>query len=116
MKPTLLFGARARVREGVTVAIDDGFIRFWGAYPKRQAKKDAQRAWRRLKPDAATQQEILDALAWQVPTWTDLTYAPLPATYLRGERWTDEPVDTSEAVDSRLPAWAQGAVKARKQR
>jgi|TARA_R110002110_G_scaffold250425_1_gene466534 monoamine oxidase len=114
MHPTLVFGRRSHVVPSIVTG--DGFEAFWRVYPKRQAKKEAQKAWRRIRPDAATQAAILASLAWQVPTWTDLTYAPLPATYLRGERWTDEPVSVGESVDSRLPAWAQGAVKARNQR
>ena len=94
--------------------LDTDFDIFWKAYPKRQARKDALRAWRRLRPTAATQQAILEALAWQVPGGTDLTYAPLPATYLRGERWTDEPLTVADPVDTRLPAWAQAAVRARR--
>jgi hypothetical protein len=93
----------------------DGFDHFWRTYPRRQARKDALRAWRQLRPSAETQQAILDALKWQVPGWTDLAYTPLPATYLRGERWTDEPLPAAaEAVDTRLPAWARAAVQARR--
>ena len=93
----------------------DGFDAFWRVYPRRQARKDAVRAWRQLCPSAETQRAILDALEWQVPAWTDLAYTPLPATYLRGERWTDEPLPAAtETVDARLPAWAHAAVKARR--
>jgi len=96
---------------GVT---EEGFAAFWAAYPKRQARQEALKAWRRLRPSAEVQQAILDALEWQVPSWPDLTYAPLPATYLRGERWTDEPLAVAQHVNTRLPAWAQAAVKARR--
>ena len=95
---------------GVT---EEGFAAFWQAYPKRQARKDALKAWRQLRPSAEVQQAILDALQWQVPAWPDLAYAPLPATYLRGERWTDEPLAVADKIDTRLPAWAQSAIKAR---
>ncbi len=70
------------------------FLRFWAKYPKRQAKQDAWKAWQQLEPDAAEVEEILAALEWQVEQddWVkaDGQYCPLPATYLRGERWTDE--------------------------
>jgi hypothetical protein len=94
------------------VAMDQGFGHFWLAFPRRQARLDALKAWRQLRPSAETQAAILDALAWQAEAWTDLSYCPLPATYLRGERWTDEPLTAK--VDARLPAWAQAAMKARR--
>ena len=97
----------------VVGATEDGFDTFWQTYPRRQARKDALKAWRQLRPSAEVQQAILDALQWQVPAWPDLAYAPLPATYLRGERWTDEPLAVADKIDTRLPAWAQAAITAR---
>lgn len=74
--------------------VDDGFQRFWMHYPRRVGKKAAQKAWEALRPDESTQQDILDALAWQslTPDWQKDggRFIPHPATYLRGERWTDE--------------------------
>lgn len=74
--------------------VDEDFLRFWAAYPKRQARQDAWKAWQQLDPDAETIAQILAALEWQVEQedWTksEGQYCPLPATYLRGERWTDE--------------------------
>jgi hypothetical protein len=75
---------------------DDGFDVFWQAYPRKTAKADARKAWCKLAPDAALQAEILEALAWQVrqPQWVKDggEFIPYPATWLRGERWADEPV------------------------
>lgn len=71
------------------------FDRFWQAYPKRQKKADARKAWTQLKPDAALVQRMLDALQWQTqqPAWLKEggQFVPLPASWLRGERWEDEP-------------------------
>lgn len=69
------------------------FTGFWALYPRRDAKKDAQKAWDKLNPDPELQQQIETALAWQVlrEQWQDDRYIPLPASWLRGERWTDEP-------------------------
>jgi hypothetical protein len=76
----------------VMVAEDDAaFMAFWNAVPLRTAKKDARRAWAVLNPSPELVQEILTALAWQTPMWAQQGYgAPYPATYLNGERWTDE--------------------------
>ena len=72
------------------------FELFWRVFPRREAKKDARKAWNQLSPDAETQQKIHDALAWQIPMngWDDQhanrRFTPLPATWLRGERWNDQ--------------------------
>ncbi len=71
----------------------EGFEDFWRAYPRKEARKDAQKAWNQLQPSAAVQSAILDALDWQrgLKNWQESKrYIPLPASYLRGERWTDE--------------------------
>jgi len=75
------------------------FDLFWAAFPRRQAKKDALRAWRMLKPDTELVQAMLDALAWQTRTdqWKR-GIIPLPATYLRGERWMDEPPPQTSVI------------------
>ena len=69
----------------------DLFESFWDAYPRRQAKKDARKAWDQLKPDTALVEKMLDALELQVKSkqWRE-GFIPLPATWIRGERWEDE--------------------------
>lgn len=85
------------------VAEDDPqFCRFWMIYPNRSAKKDARKAWMQIGPTPETVERILAALAWQVqqPQWLKDggQYIPLPATWLRGERWTDEPLPMRSAA------------------
>lgn len=82
-------------------ALDVSFSQFWALYPRREAKKDARKAWEQLRPSDAVVTEILTALAWQVekPQWLkdNGQYIPLPASWIRGERWTDEkPVTSSQ--------------------
>lgn len=74
-------------------AIHEGFTRFWAAYPRHIAKKDAIKAWIKIAPDAALIDKMLDALEWQrtSPDWRDVKFVPYPATWLRAERWEDEP-------------------------
>lgn len=53
------------------------------------------KAWNALRPSHELQGLILEALAWQCQQRNWLgpkRYIPLPASYLRGERWKDEPV------------------------
>lgn len=70
------------------------FADFWAAFPRHEAKKDAQKAWTKLNPSPALEAQILQALDWQrlQPSWLkdDGQYVPLPASWIRGERWEDE--------------------------
>ena len=70
------------------------FDEFWSAYPKKHAKQDAMKAWKKVSPDDALADRILAALDvrkrsqdWQKENGK---YIPLPATWLNGRRWEDE--------------------------
>lgn len=67
------------------------FDDFWLLYPKRVARKDALAAWARMT--GAERMDALTALVDWRRVWIargDLQYAPHAATWLNGERWTDE--------------------------
>lgn len=92
------------------------FDRFWLKYPRRDAKKDATKVWIQLDPDDALIDTILEALEWQCELWADMErrFIPLPATYIRGERWTDEKPTTQTTRNptiDQLPAWQQKAIR-----
>ena len=73
---------------------DDGqqFILFWYRYPKKVAKREAQRAWARLS--SQDRAECLARLPAMVAHWqlsgTLRRYIPHPSTFLNGRRWEDE--------------------------
>lgn len=73
-------------------AEDEDFNNFWSLYPNRKAKQDALKAWTQVKPDPS---KVRDALIWQrkQEQWTKDkgAFIPLPASWLRGKRWEDEP-------------------------
>jgi len=91
----------------VRTSDDPAFDQFWAAYPRRTVKADARKAWQRIAPDAELLAAILEALAWQrtQPQWLkdDGLYIPYPATWLRGERWTDEPLVVVKAHETWKP-------------
>ena len=68
------------------------FDDFWTLFPRREAKKDAAKAWTQINP--ADYVPILVAIVEWRKIWyaqmRDSRMIPLPATWLRGERWTDE--------------------------
>ena len=68
----------------------DEFEQFWKAYPKKTAKGDAWKSWKKEKPSL---QVVLNALSWQT-TQSDWIkekgqFIPLPATYLNQRRFDD---------------------------
>jgi hypothetical protein len=72
------------------------FTEFWILYPRKVARKDAERAWSRLG-DRAQLAAMVGIIAWR-EVWAyeyrmredAYDYVPHPATWLNGERWEDE--------------------------
>ena len=65
----------------------------YSEYPKHVARKAAEKAWSKLQVDEETFAVILKAILIQKRTiWLgkELQYVPHFATWLNGERWTDE--------------------------
>lgn len=73
---------------------DPGFQSFWSAYPRKTAKKPAQAAFMKLKPDEGLLHKMLEALKQQLTTdqWTrdGGQYIPYASTWLNQRRWEDE--------------------------
>lgn len=92
---------------------DPHFARFWNAYPKRVAKKDARKAWAQVNPDDATVERIMRALEWQCrqPGWLKDggQFIPYPASWLRAERWADEPIRLPQLTDKTARTLAAAA-------
>jgi len=68
------------------------FDDFWSAWPRREAKKAALRAWNKLS--TAKQITAFQALPDHIAQWRKegraRCHIPHPATWLNGERWEDE--------------------------
>ena len=83
----------------------EGFEQFWAAYPKKQAKQDAVKAFRsaKLKPEQlqSVLQDIQRRRASAEWTKDGGQFVPLPATYLRGKRWEDTPVSQQDGTVER---------------
>jgi len=73
---------------------DIRFEKFWREYPRKQAKVDAERAFKSLNPSEDLLAVIIADISSrkQSEAWLKDKgkYIPLPATYLRGKRWEDE--------------------------
>lgn len=77
------------------------FNDFYQAYPKRQARGKAEQAWKKINPSQETFMRMIKALEWQCkqPDWLkdNGQYIPLPASWLNGKRWLDEPTTQTES-------------------
>ena len=91
-----------------TDAAEDRFEEFWALYPRREGKGHAVKAWKRATKTTAAE-VILEAIADHASHWakakTERQFIPLPATWLNGERWTDEHEDINAEPD--VDPWAQ---------
>lgn len=69
------------------------FSYFWNLYPRKVGKSNAGKAWAKLK--STDRKAAIDDIRKRVstdPQWLrdNGEFVPHPATYLNGERWTDE--------------------------
>lgn len=84
-----------------------GFDQFWAVYPRKVAKKEALRAWVKLRPTKEQLERMLKALVWQKRQegWIQDggMFIPHASTYLNGERWEDvEDVDLADVVAGKM--------------
>jgi len=79
------------VKKQIETKLIREFEEFYATYPKHKAKKEGLKAWLKVKPPL---KECLEALKWQKvqEDWRKEggKYIPLPASWIRGERWLDE--------------------------
>lgn len=68
------------------------FADFYAMYPRHQARKDAEKAWRQVLKEGVQPETIMAGLRRQLPMMAakDKQFLPYPATWLRGWRWEDE--------------------------
>ncbi|WP_085710874.1 MULTISPECIES: helix-turn-helix domain-containing protein [unclassified Pseudomonas] len=87
----------------------EGFDQFWKLYPKKKSRKDAAKAWAKLKPNEELRQTLITVLGSHCISedWTKDggRYIPNAATWLNGERWHDElkPVTGKASTFTNLP-------------
>lgn len=73
------------------------FELFWNEYPRKEKKVTAKKIWSKNKLYKKAEL-IIQAIKKRCETeWRDRDkqYIPLPDTYLRGERWNDETLETT---------------------
>lgn len=73
----------------------ENFEEFYKEYPRKEAGADAKKAWKKIDPDDKLAEVIIEAIkaATVANKWDDPAnrkFVPLPASWLRAERWRDE--------------------------
>ena len=88
--------------------IEERFVRFWAAYPRKEAKQKAHTVFLQLKPNEQMLQEMLKAIDRQktCDQWQEAggRYVPYPTTWLSGRRWEDEPPKAGSGSGGTVPA------------
>lgn len=80
------------------------FDRWYAAYPKKEDRGHAVAAYAKAIKAGATPAEILAGLQRNVSALREKErkYIPLPATWLNGQRWTDEPAPVEREREAQL--------------
>ncbi len=70
----------------------DAFNDFWGLYPRRVAKKAAEKAWSRIATSPEVIEQIMAGLRAQLPAMMkqERKFIPHPSTWLNQRRFEDE--------------------------
>jgi hypothetical protein len=67
------------------------FSEFWDAYPKKQNRPDAKKAWQQTILARPSLSVLITAITKQSQSDAWLRgFIPLPGSWLRGHRWNDE--------------------------
>jgi hypothetical protein len=92
--------------------LKEGFDLFWSAYPRKQGKQDARKAFEKADVSLDT---ILTELEKQkgMADWQEDggKYIPHPATWLNGRRWEDETIGASPLGGRQLDDDDRAAIK-----
>jgi hypothetical protein len=83
------------------------FAVFYGLYPRKMARKDAEKAWKSMTTDE--QEKAIEALPQHLKYWkikeTAKDFIPYPASWLRAGRYDDE-LDIEPLKKPELPFYA----------
>ena len=87
------------------------FMKLWAIWPKkrRKARRDAVKAWDRLKASDELLNEMSAALAKQMESadWKRGIGVPYPSTWLNGRRWEDDSEGDGEDTPEDAGGWAE---------
>lgn len=82
---------------------DAGFDEFWAVYPRKVSKGDARRVWPAAVKRAGSGSVIVQGATRYAAerSGQDPSFTAHPSTWLRGDRWADEPTRSSPKQSGR---------------
>lgn len=93
--------------ERISSDSDSDFDAWYAAYPRHEAKGQARKAYRTARKKADGETLLAGAKgAAQHYANAEKRFVPLPATWLNGERWLDDPSPPPEAEPKKLTGLA----------
>ena len=82
---------------------DPDFAQFWSLYPRKVAKKDAEKAWKKLTPPEKS--KAIAAIPKHAALWEDPHYIPHASTWINGARWEDQIEHHGATLKQVVSAW-----------
>lgn len=70
--------------------MSDDFQAFWAAYPRREAKFNAMKAYEKARRFASAEDILAGVERYKQHMPDEKQYRPLPASFLNAGRWMDE--------------------------
>jgi hypothetical protein len=92
---------KSPIQDTYTDTLKDMFIEFYERYPRKQKKKDAEKAFMSLTIEERSL-AMVDDLEKRFKD-VEKTFIPYPATYLRGGLWTDEIIQQAKKDAVKFP-------------
>lgn len=79
---------------------DDAFKAFWKAYPRKENKGGAEKAWKKIKPDQIPLIMAAIEIHKRLDKWKEDsgTFIPHPASWLNGKRWEDDIIGVAKKI------------------
>jgi len=89
-------------------SLNGAFVEFWKAYPRKEAKGRAEKAWISINPNETLTTSILKAIQAQrqsgcltpATAQDGRSLIPLPASWLNAKRWLDEGVANQSLAEA----------------
>jgi len=97
------------VRNGPHPLDANWFNQFWDAFDKKRSRVTAEKAWRKLGPDAELAGAIVLAAAAYAASTTDKQFRKDPTTWLNQRCWEDEIVTEKASTASHMPNMPLGS-------
>ena len=95
-------------RKKPRASLDPEFPEFYNAYPRHEARADAEKAWGQLDGQRPAVAALIAAVKVQTSAkgWRgqNRQFCPLPASWLRGKRWLDEVDKSNRTLDAPPPS------------